>query len=337
MSGLPKGYESYCKNSKKCGCPGGSENCVPGYFKTFNNLYDEKKNPIDESIVLSGYKGKNCGTISGIIPGAPWWDEKKFRNCVKFHDLHTNVNKELRKLKPINNIFNRIDGKKMETYANPDEIKEDVRKRALSFNKQLKKRTKGSSSFLDGQLQSTELIRRSNTEWKNMMDTFEETDEKIKANMQVKQRLAEINNEEVRDKNNTIMVILGSFSSLLIGVFALVGNLSNVITTQTMFLLFLIGIIVFFIFSVGLNKYALQNFEKLSRKLKKEIIHKGDKLNLATLQWVDDNCDCSDEKESKINDDNIYYNDGVTNSKINVEDFSREMGYSFEELQDNKM
>ena len=147
---------------------------------------------------------------------------------------------------------------------------------------------------------------------------------------------------------------MGAFSAVFIGILAWVGYLAGSISMRTMLGMFVLAAIVFFIVAIGLNKYAVKEFKKISDKTEKTIIHEGDKLNLAALQWVDDNCDCPDDnghnrenkqkakdaydkvmEHQKYDDDSIYYDDGTTKHRIKPSDFARETGYLPCDLQDN--
>jgi len=355
-----KKWERVGKYYGKCGC--NFSNCPKGYSDRFDSLYDEQHNPIDKAVVSSGYKGKTCGEIAGKFPDGPDWNKKTFDDCVKYHALHQGVNNELRKLQPVNKVFTQAvesfkdSPPKGNVLSFPYDPDNGAPQRIISFNKQLKDKIKKDHSFLDGQAESTSLLQRSNEAWKNMMAQMHETDREVTQQMQVKTRLAEINNEAARHKSNVIMVITGAFSAFFIGLLAWVGYLSGNISMRTMLGMFVAAVIVFLVFAVGLNKYAVRKFKKFSKKLKKEIIHEGDKLNLAALQWVDDNCNCPDDDNGNKNkdndkasdaynkmmehqwydDDSIYYDDGTKKHKITPATFAKETGYLPCDLQDTQ-
>lgn len=367
--GIPSPFGGWIRHPgkyyKKCGCPNGVKKCPSGYFSTFDNLYDEKNNPISQSIIKSGFKGKSCGEIAGRFPDSSKWNKALFTQCVNFKNFQTNIDNNLKNLKPIHTIYNNRNTKmaNIEKFTTKQESSlyntvNGVPNRMISFNNQLQNKIKNDYNFLHSQAKSTELLRNSNTEWKTMMDQMHDVDKEITNQMQVKTRLVEINNEEARNKNHKIMVILGAFSSLFIALLGWVGYMSGNISINTMFGMFGLAAIVFIIIAIGLNKYAWKKFKKYSDKLEKEIIREGDKLNLDALQWVDDNCDCPDDNKKKkqvyvssgdmngssnynkmmehnnYEDDSIYYNDGTTKHKISSSDFAKETGYLPSDIQD---
>jgi len=338
---------------EQCGCRNGKSSCPKGYDNKFDTFFDEKQNPIDKAVISSGFKNKTCGEIAGTFPTGPEWNQKTFDNCVKYHALQRGINNELTKLQPVNKLFEQ---KEYFKDANSLYSPEDgVPSRIISFNDQLNTKIKKDHSFLNSQVKSTSLLQQSNESWKDMMDKIHDTDREITQQMQVKTRLAEINNEAARHKGNVIMVITGAFSAFFIALLAWIGYLYGNISMQTMLGMFVVATVVFVIFAIGLNKYAVRKFEKISRKLKKEIVHEGDKLNMAALQWVDDNCDCPDDdngrnsqdkdkasdaynkmmEHQKYDDDSIYYDDGTTKHRITPSDFAKETGYLPCDLQDS--
>ena len=78
--------------------------------------------------------------------------------------------------------------------------------------------------------------------------------------------------------------------------------------------------------------------------LQKDILNAGDKLNMAALEWADDNCNCpagaiENDPTNTPNDkaaianknfvpykDNIYYKDGTKKWKITAKDMAEENG-----------
>lgn len=365
--GLTKWLKSPGKYYNTCPCPNkgpGYKACPSGYDLSakFPVYSGKQNNPIHNSISLSGYSGKSCAELAGKypFPVAPdKWDGVMFKSCVKFYNLQKGIDGQMTpdKLNTVSNIYSSMD--KTENFSNDEysslySPENGLPKRVLSFNNQLKGKIKDDYITLDGQAKSTTLLRRSNDEWNNMMEQMHETDRQVTNAMQVKTRLAEINNAAARQKSSAIMYILGAFSAVFIGILAWVGYLSGNISMSTMFGMFVLAAIVFFIIAIGLNKYAVKEFKKISDKTEKTIIHEGDKLNLAALQWVDDNCDCPDDngrnrednqkakdsydkvmEHQKYDDDSIYYDDGTTKHRIKPSDFARETGYLPCDLQDN--
>jgi hypothetical protein len=73
--------------------------------------------------------------------------------------------------------------------------------------------------------------------------------------------------------------------------------------------------------------------KKFADELEKDILKAGDKLNIKSLEWVDDNCSCPDgitpntmsdkallaQKNVKYPEDNVYYSDGT--KKWQIQDF----------------
>lgn len=346
------------KYHNKCGCPKGKDKCPKGYFSKFENLYDEQHNPIAASVVASGYSGKSCGEIAGKYPDDPKWNQSLFTKCVDFQKLQSGVSENLRELQPVHALYE--DSKAEHFSVNQESSLYDtangVPKRMISFNNQLNDKIKKDYNFLHGQSKSTSLLRRSNAEWKNMMDQMHQVDKDVTNQMQVKTRLAEINNEEARRKNHLILVIIGAFSSFFIALLAWVGYMSGRISMSTMMGMFVLSAIVFIIIAVGINTYVWKKFKRYSKKLQKEILHKGDKLNIDALQWVDENCNCPNDDKNKrkkneqrdkstdaynkmmehhkFNDDSIYYYDGTTKHKISPSDFAKETGYLPCDIQD---
>ena len=363
------GKTHWGKYSNQCGCPNEYQKkhnpCPDGYFNKFNDLYDKQNNPIAQSIVDSGYEGKTCGEIAGTFPKKrkgepnPDWNQKLFTKCVNFHKFQKNINNNLRNMQPVHKLYedSTAENFSVNQYSSLYDTVDGVPKRIISFNDQLKNKITKDYDFLHGQTKSTSLLRRSNAEWKNMMDQMHQFDKDVTNQMQVKTRLAEINNEEAHHKSHFIMVILGAFSSFFIGLLAWVGFMSGNISMSTMMGMFVLSAIVFLVIAVGLNTYAWKKFKKYSKKIQKKVVHEGDKLNLDALQWVDDNCDCPDDdnknkqkreerdqksrdaynkmmEHQKYDDDSIYYDDGTTKHRISPADFSRETGYLPCDIQD---
>lgn len=153
---------------------------------------------------------------------------------------------------------------------------------------------------------------------------LEELDE-VERQISVKDRLTRINQDSAQKKDDQIKVILASSTLLMIGIIALVGYLSGVLSLAQLggaiIVLCLMAVLMVFFFRVNINK-EFRTLEKDLGKLQKEIIREGDKLNQASIEWVDENCECEDAdtdqkltKEpssdpNKARDDNIYYQDG---------------------------
>jgi hypothetical protein len=180
-----------------------------------------------------------------------------------------------------------------------------------------------------------------------------ETDRQVTNEIQVKTRLTEINDDESRQKNSKIMTILGAFSALFIFIGAGVGFFSGNISLSTMFIYLFFGVLVFFILAVSLNKYTVKEFKKISNILEKEILNKGDDINIKALQWVDDNCKCPKNtynnldqfqkkntynkkmEHQKYDNGSIYYDDGTLKHKITPSDFARKTGVFPDDISDN--
>ena len=350
------------KYHDKCGCAGNEKKCPDGYFSGFYDIYDEN-NPVSKSIINKKYSGKNCGEISGKYPSDnEKWNKSKFEDCVNLQKFNANIDSNLRKLQPIHKIYkddnieNFSVNQDKKFYVDYDK---DIIERSKSFNNQLKEKNRNNYDFLYGQSKSTSLLRKSNTNWKNMMDQMHDFDKEITNQMQVKTRLAEINNDASRYKSHVILVISGAFSAFFIGLFAWVGYMSGNISMSTMVGLFILATAVFIIIAIGLNTYVWKKFKKYSDKLKKDIVHEGDKLNMAALEWVDDNCDCPEDDTKKINreiqdekirnaynkridneknnDDSIYYDDGTIKYRIGPSEFAKETGYLPCDIQDKSI
>ena len=137
------------------------------------------------------------------------------------------------------------------------------------------------------------IVKKTGKMYNGMINQLKQNSEDIDNELNVKARLIELNNDSAREKNKTIMTIMGSFIALFVGVFAWVGFLSGMIQKHTMFMLLFIAIGLFFVIAVFLNKYMLNKYKELSDEAKKKVLHVGDRLNLEAVQWVDDNCDCS--------------------------------------------
>jgi len=136
----------------------------------------------------------------------------------------------------------------------------------------------------------SDIIASSNTYYQKTYNELKKQDDLSKAHYHTKERIIELNNEEARKKSNTIMVMKGAFSSFFIGIFGYVLRNANVINDGTYIAMLLISVGTFFSFSFIFNPYT---FKKISNYVKKEITEQGDKLNLAAVQWADENCDCS--------------------------------------------
>lgn len=146
----------------------------------------------------------------------------------------------------------------------------------------------------ENNLNSTEsILNKSNSKWKNMMKEMQEMDDDITNEMQVKTRLIQINNEEAKNKNNFIMIILGSFSSFFIGLFGWIAYMSGKISKQNLFFIFILSAFVFVFLSVVLNTGMLEKLKKYSEEIKNILLEGGDDLNLKAIEWTDENCDCS--------------------------------------------
>ena len=137
------------------------------------------------------------------------------------------------------------------------------------------------------------MVKKTGNMYNSMVNELKQNADDIDSELQVKARLIELNNDAAREKNKTIMTIMGSFIALTVGVFAWVGFLGGMFSRHTMFTLFFVAIILFFVMAVFFNKYMLKEYKELSDEAKKKILHAGDRLNLEAIQWVDDNCDCS--------------------------------------------
>ena len=364
------------KYYNKCPCPdpkvGGYAKCPDGYDLTTKfQVYSGKQlNPIHNSISMSDYSGKSCADIAGKYPYAvapDKWDPKTFKSCLNFYKLQKGVETQVGKLNTVSNIYSNMNNTEQfsnqftENFSNDEysslySPENGLPKRTISFNNMLHGKIKDGYKILDGQAKSTTLLRRANDEWNDMMGQMHETERQVTNSMQVKTRLAEINNAAARQKSSAIMYILGAFSAMFISILGLVGYLSGNVSASSMFGSFVIALIVFFVIAIGFNKYAIKEFKKISDKTEKIILHEGDKLNMDALQWVDDNCDCpekynngQDEVEKreakdaydkvmehqKYDDDSIYYDDGTTKHRIRPSDFARETGYLPCDLQDN--
>jgi hypothetical protein len=149
------------------------------------------------------------------------------------------------------------------------------------------------------------------------------------------------------------MTILGAFSALFIFIGAGVGFFSGNISLSTMFIYLFFGVLVFFILAVSLNKYTVKEFKKISNILEKEILNKGDDINIKALQWVDDNCKCPKNtynnldqfqkkntynkkmEHQKYDNGSIYYDDGTLKHKITPSDFARKTGVFPDDISDN--
>jgi hypothetical protein len=351
---------------KKCPCD--KSTCPNGYDNKFPNFTEIDKNPINKKIFELGYSGKTCGEISGNYPTNPSWDSDKFNKCVNLFNLQKDINNSLNNISkrtvssihknaislPINKN-NILDSYNKAIYS-PET---GLPKRLLSFTDSLIANVKKDNSFLIRQSQSKEEIQKVNDNWNNLIGQLQEADETITNEMNVKTRLSEINNEASRQKSSTIMIIFGSFSALFISVLAWVGYMAGVISIMTMIGLFFVSMVVFFIFAVGLNKYVMKEFKKISNTLEKDIVHMGDELNIKALEWVDSNCNCPDDNSKKNNiisnknkaksaynkmmehekydDDSIYYDDGTLKQRILPADFARETGYRPCDVQDIKI
>lgn len=255
-------------------CPNDINKCPVGYSNTFS------KNNLG---VPTEYYGKTCGEISGIDPTSGKWNQSKFDSCVNLYNITQSINKLSN---TVSSIYEKSDSQ--------HNFNEDLPKRS-SFTNSLTDNLKKNDSFLKRQVKTSDEVRKVNDNWNNLIGQLQETDDYITNDMNVKTRLAEINNESANEKGSTIMIILGAFSSLFISVLAWVGYSSGAISIQTMIGFFVTSIIVFFILAIGLNKYIMKNLKKISDKLEKDIVHKGDELNIQALEWVDSNCDCPDK------------------------------------------
>ena len=348
-------------------CPCDQTVCPVGYDYTFPNfsaissnpIDDPSANPINNSIALNSLSNKKCGDVAGVVPIGPLWKQNVFDGCVKLYNLQDTINTNEKNLTPINTIYQNATKKNnsvVENFTNTSNITDytsmygnenGLQKRITSFNTSLGDRVQKDYSFLKGQVSSTEEMQRVNNRWNSVIDDMNEMDRQVTNEIQVKARLTEINEDDARQKNKTIMIILGAFLALFIFVFSGVGYLSGKISLQSMFSLFFIGVLVFLIVAIALNKYTVKEFKKISNKLEKEILHKGDELNMNALQWVDDNCECpkyldtSDKinknkelqsaydkmmEHQKYDDDSIYYDDGTLKHKITPSDFAKETG-----------
>ena len=346
-------------------CPCEISKCPIGYQNKFPFSTGKEENPIDVSILKNGYSGKTCGEISGIYPGSSSWNQQKFDNCVNLFNVQQGIDKSLKKIgdNTVSSIYKTAKSQSQNQNNLEDSYKESIYspesglpKRLLSFTDSLITNVKKDYSFLNRQSQTTKEIRKVNDNWNNLMGELHEADEAITNEMNVKTRLAEINNNSSRQKGSTIMIITGAFSALFISILAWVGYMANAISIRTMISMFVISVIIFFILAIGLNKYAVKEFKKISNDLEKTIIHKGDELNIKALEWVDSNCKCPDDNNNKNNntsnknkaktaydkmmehqkykDDSIYYDDGTTKHRILSSDFARETGYRPCDVQD---
>lgn len=117
----------------------------------------------------------------------------------------------------------------------------------------------------------------------------------------VKERLVAINQDSARKKERQIKIILGSSSLFMVGILALVGYLSGVLSLAQlggiMVVICLLVVLMVFYFQVNVNQ-EFRKLEKELQKLPKELVQEGDRLNEAALEWVDKNCDCDDSKST---------------------------------------
>ena len=157
---------------------------------------------------------------------------------------------------------------------------------------------------------------------------LEELDE-VERQISIKDRLTMINRDSAKKKEDQIKVILGSSSLFMIGIIALVGYLSGVLTlTQFggfLIVICLLAVLMVFFLKVNVTK-EFRKLEKDIGQLQKEIIREGDKLSQSTMEWVDQNCECDQDNSSSQDQklpkdrsdtsspdqksDKIYYQDG---------------------------
>ena len=312
-----------------CPCPNG-ERCPEGYDYTVSNFSNIQFAP-----------DKKCGEIAGVVPTSNKWNQDDFDKCVTQYKN----NKSFKSSMPTNTEQDKI------IYNSMYDNNNGIQKRITSFNKSLGERVNKDFSFLKGQIDSTDKMQNVNNRWNSIIDDMNEMDRQVTNEIQVKTRLTEINDDDARQKNSKIMTILGAFSALFIFIGAGVGFFSGNISLSTMFIYLCVGVLVFFILAVSLNKYTVKEFKKISNILEKEILNKGDDINIKALQWVDDNCKCPKNtynldqfqkkntynkkmEHHKYDNGSIYYDDGTLKHKITPSDFAREIGVLPEDIID---
>jgi hypothetical protein len=357
---IPGGkYYGLCPCDKTV-CPVGYDYTFPNFSAfTLNPIDNPSTNPINNSIALNNLSNKKCGDIAGIVPtDKSMWKQDVFDGCVKLYNLQDTININEKNITPINTIYqnstkkyngvveNFTDTSNINDYTSMYGNNNGLQKRITSFNTSLGDRVQKDYSYLQGQVSSTEEMQRVNSRWNSVIDDMNEMDRQVTNEIQVKARLTEINEDDSRQKNNTIMLILGAFITIFIFVFSGFGYLAGKISLRNMFILFFVGVLIFLMIAISLNKYTIKEFKK-SNKLEKEILHKGDELNIKALQWVDDNCECPNNSNNldpsyknqktqisynkmmehqKYDNDSIYYDDGTLKHKITPSDFARETG-----------
>ena len=312
-------------------CPCSKEECPEGYDYTVSNFSNIQFAP-----------DKKCGEIAGVVPTSNKWNQDDFD---KFVTQYKN-NKSFKSSMPTNTEQDKI------IYNSMYDNNNGIQKRITSFNKSLGERVNKDFSFLKGQIDSTDKMQNVNNRWNSIIDDMNEMDRQVTNEIQVKTRLTEINDDDARQKNSKIMTILGAFSALFIFIGAGVGFFSGNISLSTMFIYLCVGVLVFFILAVSLNKYTVKEFKKISNILEKEILNKGDDINIKALQWVDDNCKCPKNtynnldqfqkkntynkkmEHHKYDNGSIYYDDGTLKHKITPSDFARETGVLPEDISD---
>jgi hypothetical protein len=326
-------------------CPCSDEKCPEGYDYTVSNFSNIQFAP-----------DKKCGEIAGVVPTSNKWNQDDFDKCVT--QYNNKNNKSFKSSMPANTEQDKI------IYNSMYDNNNGIQKRITSFNKSLGERVNKDFSFLKGQIDSTDKMQNVNNRWNSIIDDMNEMDRQVTNEIQVKTRLTEINDDDARQKNSKIMTILGAFSALFIFIGAGVGFFSGNISLSTMFIYLCVGVLVFFILAVSLNKYTVKEFKKISNILEKEILNKGDDINIKALQWVDDNCKCPKNtynnldqfqkkntynnldqfqkkntynkkmEHHKYDNGSIYYDDGTLKHKITPSDFAREIGVLPEDIID---
>lgn len=144
-----------------------------------------------------------------------------------------------------------------------------------------------------GKIKDDTMLSPNTTYHQKVYNQLKKEEDMYNAHHRTKERIIHFNNEASRRKGNIITVVIGAFSSFLIALFGYILRSNGVINNNTYFVFLCVSLVSFFSISVLFNKFSLQKFEKISLFVKQEIEKGGDALNVAALEWVDDNCDCS--------------------------------------------
>jgi hypothetical protein len=332
--------------------------------RSFKESSKTSGNVVDQMISNLGLMGSSCGEVYGT-------DANKLQQCNQLANIQETLNKNIGNVSSVaqafqsiidmpNNIVQKDPNNKDLAYQLQQQIEQakyqdldnniygenGLRKRVSSYQMSLSERVNSMKQKVMSAAKTSESIRKAQTLNQAIYDNLQDTMSEIDKNISNKSRLIQINNEAAQKKSKAISTITGLSSIFLFLILGILGYWTKMISLQTAISMIVIGLVIGFIVF-----YLFRDFpKKVFDEIEKDLVKEGDKLNLAALQWADENCDCPKEKnkkkdqKSKIKDkktlslqtlvnhlggedeDNIWYKDEGKTHKINSFSFAKKSG-----------